>query len=305
METSPPPLTALGSRRLLVVTGKGGVGKSTLAAALGLCLARAGRRVLLLELDPRESLYQLLDVEPSGGRIVLALPNLYLQNLRPRAVLDQIVREQVGIELLSRRVLASSVYQHFAEGAPGLEELAVLGHVLRLVRGIAGPTAPEIDVVVLDAPATGHGLSLLAAPQLVSQVIEHGPFGRMSRELAEFIADPGQCGIVVATLAEEMPVQEALELVEALEARSARGPELVVINGLYPAPEPDAEARAAGDPVLELWLERRRVNERELERLGAGFRGPRLTLPLLALERGPALVAALEERLRAGLERAS
>jgi anion-transporting ArsA/GET3 family ATPase len=305
VETLPPPLSVLGSRRLLVVTGKGGVGKSTLAAALGLSLARAGRRVLLLELDPRESLYQLLDVEPSGGRIVRALPNLYLQNLRPRAVLDEIVREQVGIELLARRVLASSVYQHFAEGAPGLEELAVLGHVLRTVRGIAGPAVPEVDLVVLDAPATGHGLSLLAAPQLVSEVIQHGPFGRMSRELAEVIADPRECGILVATLAEEMPVQEALELTRALEARSARGPELVLVNGVYPEPEPGTAARSAGDPVIELWLERRRVNERELERLRTGWPGPHVMLPLLALERGPALVAALEERLEAALGRAS
>jgi hypothetical protein len=98
-----------------------------------------------------------------------------------------------------------------------------------------------------------------------------------------------------------MPVQEALELIEALEARSARGPELVLVNGLYPEPEPGEPARAAADSVLELWLERRRVNERELERLRTAWSGPRVALPLLALERGPALVAALEERLEAGL----
>ena len=304
MDSAPAPripLSALGSRRLLVVTGKGGVGKSTLAAALGLVLARAGRRVLLLELDPRESLYQLLDVDPSGGEIVRVLPGLFLQNLQPRTVLDAIVREQLGIELLSRRVLASAVYQHFAEGAPGLKELAVLGHVLRIVRGLAGVTVPAVDLVVLDAPATGHGLSMLAAPQLVSEVIHDGPFGRLSRELAEFIADPAQCGIVVATVAEEMPVQEAIELIAALDERMARAPELVLINGLYPEPAADAAPAAHDDPVSELWLRRRRVNDRELERLDAVWRGPRLKLPMLALDRGPELVAALEERLEAGL----
>ena len=83
---------------IAVASGKGGVGKSTLSAALGLVLARSGKRVLMVELDPRESLYQLLDVDPSGGAIVQVLPNLYLQNLKPRSVLDAVVREQLGIE---------------------------------------------------------------------------------------------------------------------------------------------------------------------------------------------------------------
>lgn len=295
-------LSALSERKLLVVTGKGGVGKSTLSAALGLVLTRLGKRVLLLELDPRESLYQLLDVPPSGGRIVQVLQGLYLQNLQPRSVLDAVVREQIGIELLWRRVLASPVYQHFAEGAPGLKELAVLGHVVRLIRGRAGDEMPDVDLVVLDAPATGHGLSLLAAPQLISDVIQDGPFGRMGRELAQFVADPARCGIVVATQAEEMPVQEAIELIEALEKRLSRKPELVLVNSLYPEADPESDVAAvADDPLLGLWLRRRRVNDREIERLSDVWHGPRLDLPMVPLNRGPDLVAALEERIEAGL----
>jgi anion-transporting ArsA/GET3 family ATPase len=290
----------LASRKLLFVTGKGGVGKSTLSAALGLVLARSGKRVLLLELDPRESLYPLLDVDPSGGAMVQVLPNLYLQNLKPRSVLDAVVREQLRIELLWRRVLASTVYQHFAEGAPGLTELAVLGHVFRVVSGHAGEGTPKIDLVVLDAPATGHSLSLLAAPQLVSDVIHDGPFGRMARELAEFVGDALKCGVIVATQAEEMPVQEAIELIEALDERMSRTPELVMINSLYPESDVDAGV-AAGDPLLSLWLKRRDVNDRELARLGSVWKGPRLDLPLLPLDRGPDLVAALDERIESGL----
>jgi anion-transporting ArsA/GET3 family ATPase len=301
-ETSGISLLSLAGRRLLVVTGKGGVGKSTLSASLGLALARTGKRVLLLELDPRESLYQLLDVEPSGGSIVQVLPNLYLQNLRPRSVLDAVIREQLGIELLWRRVLASPVYQHFAEGAPGLTELAVLGHVFRLVTGKAEEGTPEIELVVLDAPATGHGLSLLDAPRLVSDVIHDGPFGRMGRQLAEFVADPARCGVVVATLAEEMPVQEAIELISELERRMGRSPELVLVNRLYPERDAATTDRIVeDDPLLALWLRRREVNDREIRRLTETWPGPRLDLPMLPLVPGPALIAALEERIESEL----
>jgi anion-transporting ArsA/GET3 family ATPase len=293
-------LDRLAGLKLLVVTGKGGVGKSTIAAALGKLLARARRRVLLLEIDPRESLYPLLDVPPSGGAFARVAEGLYLQNLSPRSVLDEVVREQIGIELIARRLLAGPIYRHFAEAAPGLKELAALGHALRVVQGRAGAGAPEVDLVVLDAPATGHGVSMLAAPGLVSDVIREGPFGRMGAELAGFVEDPATCGVVVATLAEEMPVQEAIELIGLMAERLDRRPELVAVNAVYP--DRGGAGPVASDPAIELWTRRRQVNDRELARLGRHWHGPRLELPLLPLERGPALADALGDVLRSGLE---
>jgi len=290
-------LERLSSLQLIVVTGKGGVGKSTLAAALALTLSGRGRRVLTLEVDPRESLYQLFEIEPSGGEIVRAGPGLYVQNLQARAVLDQVVREQLRIGFLIDRVLASAVYEHFAEGAPGLKELAVLGHVLRVLRGLSRSQTPRIDTVVLDAPASGHLLSLLAAPQLVSEVITDGPFGRMARELAELIADEERCGVAVATRAEEMPTQEAIELTAALEQQLARRPEMIVVNALYPAVQSADGDSDAGDPVLEVWHRRLEVNRRELERLRCAWSGSLVELPMLPLERGPLLADALGRRL--------
>jgi anion-transporting ArsA/GET3 family ATPase len=251
--------------------------------------------VLLLENDPRESLYQLLDIPPSDGEIVRAEPDLFLQNLRPTDVLANLVREQLKIELLVRRVLASPIYQHFVGGAPGFKELAILGHALRVVRGLGG--APEIDLVILDAPATGHGVTLLLAPTLVSDVIPHGPVGYLAREVAAFASDAERCGVAIATLAEEMPVQETIELRDALEAKLSRTPELLVVNGLYP-PLSDAERR---DPRLSLWRERRKINERELARLTEIWSGPRIDLPLLPLDRGPDLLAGLARRLEPAL----
>lgn len=287
-------LEPLHSRQLVLVTGKGGVGKSVLAAAVGASLARSGRRVLIVEVDPRESVHQMLGVEPSGGELLTVSDGLFLQNLQPRFVLDRLVSEQVRFEWIAERVRRSPVYHHFVEGAPGLKELAVLGHCLLVVRG-AVTGAPPIDTVVLDAPATGHGVSLIAAPSLVSEVIEHGPFGRMSAELAEFVGDPRRTAVVVVTLAEEMPVTEALELRSMLLHRAGREPELLVINGLYP-PFPDG-ARAGRLAVDRLWHDRRRVNDREIARLAAAWPGERVELPQLPLGRGPELVEALVERL--------
>jgi anion-transporting ArsA/GET3 family ATPase len=282
-------LERLSRRQLVVVTGKGGVGKTVVSALLGRALAGAGRRTLVVEVDPRENLHQMFGLPPSGGEVVAAGPRLWVQNLKARQVLDAVVRDQLKLELIARRVLDSPVYQHFAAGAPGLKEMAVLAHALRLLRGLGEPGAPELDAVVLDAPATGHGLALLAAPRLVAEVIREGPFGRMAGELAALVDDSERSAVVVVTQAEEMPVEEALELKTALHDRLGRTPEALVVNGLYPPLAEEAE----DDPLIALWRQRRQLNERELARLAADWDGPRVELPLLALDRGPALVEAL------------
>lgn len=290
------PLDALARRRLIVVTGKGGVGKSALTAALGRRLAARRRRTLVLEVDPRENLHQLLDVPPSGGEVVEVERHLHLQNLKPREVTDWVVKKQVKIDMIVRRVLDSPVYHRFVEGAPGLKEMAILGHALRLVRGdMKG--VPALDTVILDAPATGHGVLLLTASKIYADAIGHGPFAELAREVAEFTADENDCGVVVVTLAEEMPVQEAVELRAALVEKFGREPELLAVNGVYPA-LPDGEPPAGCEELVDLWRRRREVNERELERLDRRWPGPRLELPLLPVDRGPELV----ERLAACLE---
>lgn len=289
-----PPL---GGRTLLVVTGKGGVGKSTLAAALGRALASRGRRALVLEVDPRETQHLLLDTVPSDGEILPAGDRLWLQNLRPRDEIEELVRRRIPIALVARAVAASPVFHHFVEGAPGLKELAILGHALRLAGGEIGP---GVDTVVLDAPATGHGVSLLAAPLLVAEVLGDGPMAQLARDIAGFVADRDRCGVVVVTLAEEMPVQETLELAGMLEARVGRPPDLVVVNGLYP-PWPRPRPPGSAD-ALDLWRRRRGVNDDELRRLRQHWHGPITELPLVAADAGPALVDTLAARVAATVD---
>ncbi|MCB1033371.1 MAG: ArsA family ATPase [Acidobacteria bacterium] len=299
---SESPIEVLLRQPFLVVTGKGGVGKSAVSAALGTALAARGKKVLVIEVDPRENVHQLLAVPPSGGQLVQVDRRLWLQNLKPRQALDQLIQRQLGTGLISRRVLASETYDQLAQGAPGLRELGILDYALSRSESRGEDKWGPFDAVILDAPATGHGVSMLAAPLLVSEVVRSGPVGEKAEAMATFVADSDRLAVVVVTLAEEMPVQEAQELQQMLRERIHREANLLVVNGLYPPlPENLEEAAAAagsGEPnPLAVWRRRRRVNERELGRLKAEWRRPIAELPLLPLDRGPELVAALRQRL--------
>lgn len=283
-------LDRLAERQMVVVTGKGGVGKTTLASVLGRLLAERGKRVLLLEVDPRESLHQALGTEPSGGAMVQAGPGLWIQNLKPEVVIEGLVAEKVPITYLARMIVDSTAFHQFVEGAPGLKETALLGYAYRTLAG----RRPKADLILVDAPATGHGATLLAAPGLLAQAAQGGQLGEMATELAAFLADPVRCCVALATLAEEMPVQETLELLDLLQKKLGMRAELVVVDAVYPELAPGV---AAG-PAADLLRARRRLNEEELARLRAAWTGPLVQLPLLAMERGPALIEALAAAFR-------
>ena len=287
-------LTRLERLQLVIVTGKGGVGKSVVSAALGRLLATRGRTVLLFEVDPRENLHQLLDTQPSGGQIVKAIPNLYLQHIEPRELIDDLIREKLKVKLLVNKVLSSPVHRHFTEGAPGLKETAVFGRALRMVDGYGPRELRRPDAIVLDAPATGHGVSWLAAPQLVSDVIRSGPIGYMAELISAFLADPERTGVVVTTTAEEMPVEESKDLIGTLRRRFDRQPEVVIVNALYPELSADDDP---ADAAVRLWRDRRSINEIQLDRLVESWAGPLAEVPLMPIDPGPALVGAIAREL--------
>jgi hypothetical protein len=139
----------------------------------------------------------------------------------------------------------------------------------------------------------------MTAPQLVSEVISSGPIGHMAAEIATFLADRNRFGSIVVTTAEEMPVQESLELLGAMSTRLDRQPELVVVNAMYPpAPKP----RRRDDEATSLWIRRRRINEDELARLRADWDGPTVVVPLEPIDAGPVLVGVVGEHLANALE---
>ena len=172
--------------QLIVVTGKGGVGKSTVTAALGAALANRDRRVLLIEVDPRENLHLLLDTPPSGGEIIEAASNLSGPTPRAPQTARRPHHGETRGRVLARKVLSSPVHFHFTEGAPGSNRPRCSGARCVWSRGTDRSKLRRPDVVILDAPASGHGIAWMAAPQLVSEVISSGPIGSMATEIAGF-----------------------------------------------------------------------------------------------------------------------
>lgn len=241
-------LTGLLGKRLVVLSGKGGVGKSVVGLALALAARRRGKRVLLVEVDAPLEASRHLGAGPVGPEEREIQPGLWLVNLDPRHVMDEYVRRKVWVEFITRRILASPVYDRFFTAAPGLAELMVLGKIMDLEGATAG-RRPRFDLILVDAPATGHGLAFLKVPQAASKAIPVGPVGANARRIERLLQDRKRTGLVIVAIPEEMAVVEAVELHETVAREIGMHPELVVLNACYErrfSPEQEAEVQRLG-----------------------------------------------------------
>ena len=283
-------------RRLVVVTGKGGVGKSTVAAALATLAARRGKRVLVAEVDARERVAPMLGGRPSGPVVRLVLPNISTVNVDPRHALEEYALMVVKVRAIYQAVFENRVVRFFLRAVPSLAETLMLGKILHEARSESGGK-PRWDLVIVDAPATGHAVQLLGVPKALLDTVPAGPLRRDAEWMQALLTDPARTSVVLVCLPEEMPVSETVELdaqvrdllciprgpvfVNAMpDARFTQG-ELERLRGLVgTAPPLGPAARAA---VLQ--GERQERAEEQVARLREALGRPLVTLPLLSSER--------------------
>lgn len=267
-------------RKLVVVTGKGGVGKSTIAAALGLAAAERGLRTIVVELGDQRRLPGLLagDGRPTNGRTPkephagaeLALgESLWGVTIDPdRALLEWL--QALGGRVPGRVLAGSGTFQYFAAAAPGARELVSMVKVWELTRGSARwrRRSGRYDLVVLDAPATGHALGLLHSPRTFGAIARVGPIFGQAERVRELLEDETQTGYLAVTQATEMAVGETLDLREGLRSRVGVDLDATIVNATLPQRfhgselERIARLREGGAVVHSARLAARTVHER-------------------------------------------
>jgi anion-transporting ArsA/GET3 family ATPase len=301
-------------KRLIFVTGKGGVGKSTVAISIGLVAARRGLRTIVAELSSQERVQRALDGEADRHGEVEVAPGLFAISIDPQHAMEEYLRLKVGTvgHLLSN----SRLFHAFAMATPGLRELLSIGKVWELAQfEQRSEGASPYDVVVVDAPATGHGVGILRTPKTFAEIARVGPIAHQGRTIAATIADHEFTGVVAVATPEEMPVNETLGLYESL-AREGLDLDAVIVNALYrerfdaaEVGELDAALAKSRSPLARSALRAalsehaRASSQREqTARLREGLPSPILELPyVFADQLGRTELQLLTDALEAGL----
>lgn len=223
-------------KRIIVVTGKGGVGKTTVASALALRCANLGLRTLLMGIDTSAQIRHFFQVgSASLSEPVEYRPNLYLMELDRQQILDDFIRQTLKLKAFYDPVLRSPIYQYFTAVAPGFRELMTLSRVARYEEARdKRKKTPLYDILIIDAPATGHGISFLDVPRSIVTMFSMGPFVKEAKLLHELLTDHARSTVLMVTLAEEMPANEAAEMYAKLTSDLKMNVAGLVINNLYP-----------------------------------------------------------------------
>jgi anion-transporting ArsA/GET3 family ATPase len=295
----PPAGSGLLDLDLVFVTGKGGVGKTTVAAALAQLAAERGKRVLACEVDAKGDLASLFEAAPTEFAEREVAPGVFAMSMDTEASLREYLRLHLKIPVVGRIGPLAKAFDFVATAAPGVREILTVGKLCYEVR------ERRYDLVVVDAPSTGHIIGQLAAPQAINDLVKVGLIRSQTDWMLEILSDPGRTGLVAVTTPEEMPVAETLELAGRVRDETSVRLSAVVVNRVLPelfgrseeevfealrGPELTAELseRAGGDvaPVLEgarLAVTMRRTRAGHLQRLREGLDPsvPVLFLPYL------------------------
>ncbi|HSK96701.1 MAG TPA: ArsA-related P-loop ATPase [Euzebyales bacterium] len=203
--------------RALLVSGKGGVGKSTVAAALAVAATRTGRRTCLVEVEGRQAMRSLFNTEPwdFGEREIR--PDLFGMSVDPEASLAEYLAMFYGAKRLSRLVVNSTAVDFATTAAPGLKDVLLIGKVKELERRRDPDGRFVYDLIIVDAPPTGRLVNFLRAPEATTELVPAGPVGEQARSLIDMLLDPARLRIQLVTLLEEMPIAETVDSATALE----------------------------------------------------------------------------------------
>jgi len=289
-------------RRLLFVTGKGGVGKSTVTAATALLAAEQGQKVLLVEVDAKGNLTNLFEHPPVGFDPRQVYPGVFAMQLNTEASLREYLKLNLRIPMVGRIGPIANVFDFVANAAPGVKEILTVGKVCWEVReSIEGRS--DWDLVIVDAAATGHVLAQLDAPRTIRELVHTGPIRGQTEWMMEILSDPRLTALNVVTAPEEMPVNETIELVARAREETTVPLGAVIVNRVLPEPfttedEPvfaalgaasasdvlRAELGAGAEGVLDaarLAVALRRARVPHLDALRAAVDLPLLYLPYL------------------------
>lgn len=305
--------------RVLIVAGKGGVGKTTVAAAIARMGADAGLRVLVVEVEGRSGLArlfahpELLSYEEAvlatgrGGGEVRA------RTLTPDDALVEYLQDH-GMRRISKRLSSTGTLDVVATAVPGIKDILVLGKVKQLERAAAAGLEGAADLLVVDAPAAGHAVQFLASARGLIDAVAVGPIRTQAADVVEMLGDPTRCQVVLVTLAEETPVNEVVETGFHLEDRAGVSLAPLVVNGLYPeldlSADPAHVAASAGVDLGEegagrlrraaaFRMHRQALQSEQLARLSQSLPLPQLHLPyLFTTDLGPTEVERLAGALR-------
>ncbi|HSO96246.1 MAG TPA: ArsA-related P-loop ATPase [Acidimicrobiia bacterium] len=296
--------------RIVVLAGKGGVGKTTVTAALATAAARAGASVLIVEVEGKSGLATALGVPPLTYEEQPVRERLRVRTLTPDEALREYLEDR-GLQRISRRLMKSGALDVVATAVPGMKDILVLGKVKALEQ------AHDADLILLDAPAAGHAISFLLSPRGLLDAVRVGPVRAQAEDVIELLSDPTRCRVALVTLPEETPVNELVDTAFALEDRVGVKLAPVIVNAVPEALPIDGHRAAADAAAAGLGLPEREAvaldaaaafrNERhalaldQAARLAHRLPLPQLHLPFVFGEIGPADIDVLADALTAGI----
>jgi anion-transporting ArsA/GET3 family ATPase len=289
------PVPELLDKRLVFVTGKGGVGKSTISIALGLSAAARGKRTIVCEIAGQETASRVFRRAEVGFHEVEVADNLWAISLDPDESLREYLLLQLKVRAMRDMLVRSRIFNYLAAATPGLKELVTIGKIWELAQPSRKvKKAREYDLVIVDAPATGQGIGFLQTPRTFAGIARVGPVHSQAQELDRFITDHQATGVAIVSLPEEMPVNESASLEEQLTDQIGMAVDRVYMNALYPERFGKAEAseleralEGADGPaqaaVRAALSEHRRARSQraQLQRLKRAVSSPVKTLPFI------------------------